>query len=132
MVIIHLVTQNYSFFAHPVHLFLSVLKEFGVGRKVLREPYVTAYYCIMSDGYAAKYRCVGIDDHIVLNDRMARHVDGIAVLIELEALGTERNSLIQLNMVAYYCSLANYYASTVVNAEIFTDLGSGMDVYAGE
>ena len=86
----------------------------------------------MSDGYAAKYRCVGVDDHIVLNDRMARNVDGIAVLIKLEALGTKRNSLIELNMIANNCSFAYNYAGTVVYAKKFADTGSRVNVDTGK
>ena len=86
----------------------------------------------MSDGYAAKYRRVGVDDHIVLNDRMARNVDGIAVLIKLEALGTKRNSLIELNMIANNCSFAYNYAGTVVYAKKFADTGSRVNVDTGK
>ena len=111
-----------------VKLFLSVLKKLGVGRQVLGKPYVTAYYRVMSDGHAAKHGGVGVDDHIVLDYRMARYVDGIAVLIKLEALGTKRNSLIELHMIAYDCSLADNHAGTVIYAEILTDLSTGMDV----
>lgn len=113
-------------------LFLSILKKLGVGRQVLGKPYVTAYYSVMSDGYAAQYRCVGVDDHIVLNDRMARHVDGIAVLIKLEALGTKRNSLIELDMIAYYCSFSNYNSGSMVYAEILTYMCTRMDVDSGK
>lgn len=115
-----------------VNLFLSVLKKLGVGRQVLREPYVTSYYGVMSDGYAAKHRCVGVYDHIVLDDRMTRYVYGIAVLIKLETLGAKRNSLIELNMIAYDCSLSDNYTCTVVYAEILTDAGTRMDVDTGK
>ena len=115
-----------------VKLFLSVLKKLGVGRQVLREPYVTSYYGVMADGDAAKYRCVGVDYHVVLNDRMARYVYGIAVLVKLETLGTKRNSLIELNMVADDCSLADNHSGAVVDAEILADARTRMDVYAGK
>ena len=115
-----------------VKLFLSVLKKLGVGRQVLCEPYVTSYDGVMADGYAAKYRCVGVDDHVVLDDRMARYVYGIAVLIKLEALGAKRNSLIELHMIAYDCSLSDNHTCAVVDAEILADTGTRMDVYAGK
>ncbi len=113
-------------------LFFSVLKKLGVGRQVLSEPNVTSNDGVMSYGNAAKYRGVGVDDHIVLDYRMARYVDGIAVLIKLEALGTKRNSLIELNMIAYDCSFAYNHTGTVVYTEILTYAGSGMDVYTGK
>ena len=113
-------------------LFLSILKKLGVGRQVLRKPYVTSYYGVMADGDAAKYRCVGVDYHVVLNDRMARYVYGIAVLVKLETLGTKRNSLIELHMIAYDCSLSNNHTGTVVYAEILADARTRMDVYAGK
>ena len=115
-----------------VKLFLSVLKKLGVGRQILGKPYVTAYYRVMSDGHAAKYGGVGVDDHIVLYDRMARNIDGIAVLIKLEALGTKRNSLIELNMIAYDCSFAYNHTGTMVNAEIFSYPGSRVYIYTGK
>ena len=115
-----------------VKLFLSVLKKLGVGRQVLREPSVTSYYGVMADGDAAKYRCVGVDYHVVLNDRMARYVYGIAVLVKLETLGTKRNSLIELNMVADDCSLADNHSGAVVYAEILADTGTRMDVDTGK
>lgn len=111
---------------------LAVLEELGVGRQVLSKPYVTADYRVMSDGYAAQYRCVGIDNHIVLDDWMARNVDGIAVLIKLETLGTKRNSLIELHMIANNCSFSYDDTGSVVYAEILTDFSPGMDVYAGK
>ena len=115
-----------------VKLFLSVLKKLGVGRQVLGKPYVTSDNRIVADGYAAKNRCVGVDDHVVLNDRMARYVYGIAVLVKLETLGAKRNSLIELYMVAYDCSLADNYAGAVVDAEILADTGTRMDVDTGK
>lgn len=115
-----------------VKLFLSVLKKLGVGRQVLGKPYVTSDNGVMSDGYAAKNRCIGIDDHVVLDDRMTRYVYGIAVLVKLEALGTKRNSLIELYMVAYDCSLSDNHTCAVVYAEILADARTRMDVYAGK
>lgn len=115
-----------------VKLFLSVLKKLGVGRQVLREPYVTSDDGVMTDGYAAKYRCVGVDYHVVLNDRMARYVYRIAVLVKLETLGTKRNSLIELYMIANDCSFSDNHTCAVVYAEILADARTRMDVYAGK
>ena len=115
-----------------VKLFLSVLKKLGVGRQILGKPYVTSYDGVMTDGYAAKHRCVGVDYHVVLNDRMARYVYGIAVLVKLETLGTKRNSLIELNMIAYYCGFSDNHTCAVVYAEILADAGSRMDVDTGQ
>ena len=112
-------------------LLLPVLKKLGVWRKVLGKPYVTAYDRVMPDGHAAQNGSVGVDDHIILNDRMSRYVYRVAVLIELKALGTKRNSLLELYMITYYCSLSYNHSGTVVYAEILTDAGSWMNVYTG-
>ena len=59
---------------------------------------------------------------------MTRHIQHIAILIVLKALGAQRYTLIQTHVVADDGSLANYHTRTMIDREIFADLCSWVDI----
>ena len=59
---------------------------------------------------------------------MTWHVEHIAVLVILKALGTKRDTLIESDMIADDTRLADDDTRAVVNGEIFADLCTRMDV----
>ena len=65
---------------------------------------------------------------MILDDRVARHVQHVTVLIVFEALGSQRHTLIQTHMVADNRGLTDHHARTVVYREIFAYLSSRVDI----
>ena len=61
---------------------------------------------------------------------MTRRVLRLSVVINLEILGTQRNTLVERNMIADNTSLANHHARAVVDREILSYLRTRMDVDA--
>ena len=61
---------------------------------------------------------------------MARFAEDVARGVELEALGAERHALIEPHVVADDARFADHDTRTVVDAEIFADLGTGVYVDA--
>ena len=85
----------------------------------------------MSDGDASQYGGVGVYDDVILQYRMARNaLDGLAVFVQRETLGTEGDTLIQLHVVTDDARLADNHTRAVVDGEETTDFGSRMDVDA--
>ena len=91
-------------------------------------PDITAYHGVVADGDAAQDTGVGIDGDIILDDGMTRDVEHISVSVFLEALGTQRHTLIQRHMIAYYTCFAYNYTRAVINGEVLTYLRPGMNV----
>ena len=83
---------------------------------------------MMANSYSAQDRSVTINGDIVFYDGVTGHVEDIALLVVLEALGTQRDTLIEGDMRANNASLANHDARTVVNGKIFADLCSRMNI----
>ena len=55
-------------------------------------------------------------------------LDGLAVFVQREALGTEGHTLVQLHVVADDAGLADYHTRTVVDGKITTYFRSWMDI----
>ena len=96
-----------------------------------RHPEVTPYDGASPDSDAPQDSGIGVDYHIVLDDRVAGNpLYGVAILIEREALGTQRHTLIQFHIVAYDTRRTNYHTSAVVYREMMTDIGRRVNVDA--
>ena len=83
---------------------------------------------MVSDGDTSEDRGVGIDRHVILDNRMTRYVQHVAVLIIFEALGTKGHTLIECHVVADDTRLTNDHTRAVVDGEILSDGGTRMDV----
>ena len=92
------------------------------------EPNVTTDGRVVANGNASQHRGIRVYGHVVLDDRVTGHVEHIALLIVLEALGTKGNTLIEGHVVADDTGLTNHHTRTVVNREIFADPGTRVDV----
>ena len=95
------------------------------------EPDVTTHHRIMPDGDPSKYGGIGINGHMITDNLMSRHVDRPSIIIDLEILRTQSDSLVNRHMVAYDTSLTDDDTRTMVDGEIFSDLCSRVDIDAG-
>ena len=68
---------------------------------------------------------------MVLDDGVSRDVEHITLLVVLEALGTERHTLIERHVVADDARLADDDTRAVVDGEVLAYLRPGVDVDAG-
>ena len=75
----------------------------------------------------------GVDDHIVLHNRMARHpLDRLAMRVEREALGAQGGALVDAHVASDLAGLPDHHAGAVVDEEALADGGAGVDVDAGD
>ena len=95
------------------------------------QPDVTTDGGMVADGDTTQDGSVGIDGDVVLNHWVTGYVEDVAVFVVLKALGTEGDSLIEGDVVPDDAGLADDDACTVVDGEIFANLGTRMDVDAG-
>lgn len=74
---------------------LSPLKHLGSWSDILGDPHVAAYDGIATNGDTPEYGAVAIHDNIVLKYGMAVNaLDGVALSIQRETLGTEGYALV--------------------------------------
>ena len=86
----------------------------------------------LADGDAAQNGRAGVDHHVVLDDRMARMaLLQRAVGIRREALGAQRDGLVDAHALADDGGLADHHAGAVVDEEAAADLRARVDVDAG-
>ena len=84
---------------------------------------------MVSDGDAAENGAVGINDYMVLQNRVTGNtLDGMSVIIHGETFSTQRDALIQLHMVTDNAGGSYHYACSVVDGEMMTYRGTWMDV----
>jgi hypothetical protein len=57
--------------------------------------------------------------------------DRVAVLVEREALGAERHTLVDSDTISENCGFTDHDTGSVIDEDPFTDCGAGMDVDAG-
>ena len=97
----------------------------------MSEPYRTADNAVVPDVYvAAQYGGSCIDDNVVSDVGMSFHVFyKRTVISNVEGLGAEGNVLIKLDPFTYHGGLTDYYAGTVVDEEVVSYGGAGVDVY---
>ena len=106
------------------------LLDAGVGGHIVGHPDVAADDGVVADGDAAQDAGITVDGDIVLDDGMSGYIEHIAVGVFLEALRTQRHTLVERHMVADDGRLTNDHARTVVDGEVFTYLCARMDVDA--
>ena len=96
------------------------------------QPYVAADHAVVADlRITAEDRGVGVDDHVAADIRVTLDaLDRIAVFIELEAFGAQRDALVKLDMVADGGRLTDDDARAVVDEKVIADLRAGVDVDA--
>lgn len=83
----------------------------------------------MAYGDAAEDGAVAVYDDVVFEDRVAVDaLDGVALLVKGEALGTEGDALVELHVVAEDAGGTDYHACAVVDGEVAADGGGGMYV----
>ena len=80
-------------------------------------PDVTADNGVVADGDTAKDTGVTVNSDIVFDNGMAGYVEHISVGVFLEALGTQRHTLIERHVTADDTGLANNNASTMINGK---------------
>ena len=102
----------------------------GTGRYRFCDKGIAADDSSLADhGLTAQDRCAGVDRNIVFNRRMTLYVS--QQLTASCRQGAERNTLIDLDMIADDRCLADHDTGTVVDEEIFTDDSSRVDVDSG-
>ncbi len=109
-------------------VYCLALLDARVGRYIVGHPDVASDDRMVSNGDASQDRSIGIDSDMILYDGMAGNVQHIAVLVVSEALRTQCHTLIERDVIADDCCLADDYACTVVNSEILAYLSTRMDV----
>ena len=93
-------------------------------------PDVTADNGVVADGDTAKDTGVTVNSDIVFDNGMAGYVEHISVGVFLEALGTQRHTLIERHMTADDTGLADNHACTMINGKVFANLSTRMNVDA--
>lgn len=102
-------------------------------RDAPREPHVAPDHRAAADRDPSEDRGIGVDDHVVLHDRMAgRALLDPALVIHAEALRSQRHAVVQPHIRADPCRLADHHAGTVVREQSLPDRAAGMDVDVGE
>ena len=96
----------------------------------MRHPNITTDNGVVADGDTTQDAGITIDGDIVLDDGMAGYVEHVAISVFLEALGTQRHTLIERHVTADDTGLANDHACTVVDGKVFVYLCTRMDVDA--
>ena len=105
------------------------LKHLCFGRHVFENPGVGSDGCASADGDASQQCGVGVYDDVVFNDRVTRNaLDGVALLVERETLGSERHALIELHVVSDDAGLADDHARSMVDGEMAAYCGAWVDV----
>lgn len=101
-------------------------------RDGMKDPRTAADNTVVSDlCVSAQDCCVGIDDDIVSDVRMALSAfDGVAVFVEGEGAGPDRDALIQLDVAADGGCFADDDAGAVVDAEALLNGCARIDVDA--
>ncbi len=106
------------------------LLDAGVGSHVVGHPDVAADNGVVANGDTAQDAGITVDGDVVLDDGMAWNVEHVSVSVFLEALGTQRHTLIERHVTANDTGLTNNHSSTVINGKVFANLCTGMDVDA--
>ena len=84
---------------------------------------------VPDDGFATQDGRIGVDHDSVFECRMAFDAaDQISVGIGVEAEGSQRDTLIQFDVIANLTGFSDHDARPVVDEEVVPDLRSGMDV----
>ena len=99
-----------------------MLQDFGVRGNIFGNPYVASDDSVVPDGDASEDGAVAVYDDVVFEDGVAIDAfDGLALLVEREALGTEGDALIELHMATQDAGGANDDTGAVVDGEVTAD-----------
>ncbi len=91
------------------------------------QPDVAADDRAVAQGDATEDGGAGIDHHVVLNDGMARlALFQLAVFTDGEALGAQRDGLVEADPIADDGSFADDNAGAVIDEKTLADGGAGM------
>src|SRR5450830_1507531 len=94
------------------------LRDIAAWWDALRQPHVAANGGTGADGNAAQNRGAGVDHHVVFDQRMARHAfNQYSLLVRREALGAQRDVLVQAHALADDGGLADHHAGAMVDEE---------------
>ena len=118
----------YSCSVGKVHADSLALNQRTIRGQTVGYPDITANHRMMAYRDATQHRAVRINRHIVFQDGMAGHALRLAFVVNLEILRTQRNALIQCDMIADDAGFANHHASAVVYREILAYLSTRMNV----
>ena len=119
---------NVSFPRAPLFLGFG-LHDTCAGGYVFGHPDIAAHGRSTSHGDASQNGGVGVDDDVVFQNGMAGDtLDGLAVGIEGEALGTQRDALVELDVVSDDAGFADYHTRAVVDGKVVAYLCARMDV----
>ena len=111
---------------------LSAIGNDIIGLNILCHPHISSYYAAVANLYAPQDCGVCVYYDIVADDRMARNaLYRVAVAVERETLGTKRDTLLNLHIVAYDTCSANHHTCTMVDCEVFAYRGLRMYVDTG-
>src|SRR5664280_1551789 len=114
--------------AHATDADLAGLVDDGIGWQARRKEHVPADHAVAADhGVAAEDGRVRIEHGAVLNGRVALRA-GCGLRHGERA---QRDALVELDVVADHCRLADHDPGAVIDAERPADRGPGMDVDAG-
>ena len=98
---------------------------------VVGNPYVGADDGFFANRDAPEDGGVGVNDDAVFEDGVARNVlDGVAGFVERKTLCAQGDSLVELDVCANDARGTDDYARAVVDGEVGTDLGCGVNVDA--
>ena len=96
---------------------------------ILSHPYVGTHYAAFADGDATKDGGVGINHHIIFQDRVASNtLDRVAILVERETLCSKRYTLVQLHVVANDTCGTYHHTCAMVDSEVITYRSLWMNV----
>ena len=120
-----------SLYVFPFFCPSRALQHLGAWGHILGDPDVASDDGTPTDGDAPEDGAVAVDDDVVLEDGMAGDaLDGLALGIEGEALGPERDSLVELDVGADDARGADDHSRAVVDGEVAADGGGGVYVDA--
>ncbi len=90
-------------------------------------------HAVMADyGVTTKDRCVGVNHHMVFDGRVAFGASNqFTGSIGGKAQSAQRDSLIDLDVIADFAGFPDYDTRTVIDEEVIADFCTGVDIDAG-
>ena len=86
----------------------------------------------VTHGHASQNGSIGINDYIIFQNRVSGNTfDGIAIVVQREAFGSQRDTLIEFYVIANDTGCTNHHACSVVYCEMMSYFCSRVDIYSG-
>ena len=98
---------------------------------VVGKPDIASDYTVVPYSDATEYGRVGVNSDVVLENRVSGLVHEPALLVVAEVLCSERNSLIESDVIADNRGGSDYHAGAVVDGEVSAYAGGRMDIDSG-